>query len=519
MATVWEAADQRLGRHVAVKILYAHLAANPAFLERFRREALAAARLHHPNIVQVFDSGKDDGLYFIVMELLRGGSLRDALGVRNLNIEEASAVGVAVARALSYAHGQGIVHRDIKPANILLSEDGHLKVADFGIAKAQDQDELTSTRDVVGTAAYLSPEQLAGHEVGPTSDVYSLGVVLFELISGDRPFRTDRGLASATARLTEAAPPLEGCAPGAPEALCVLVNRCLQRDAAQRYDDAAQLAADLEHFAGGLSVIPVELARAGPGSAPNSSREPPRGPVTAGTKKTVVVPGAAPPISNTPGTAHARAAPRGPYGPPRPMPPPPSPIAPRPRRRRWIKTAVVLLVLAMLAGAGFLVGKRLVDNGTVPGLPGQGTPGAKIIEVRSYDPAGDGTENESRARFVHDSDGATIWSTERYGSPELGGLKSGVGLLFRFDRKASCRNVTIHTTASGWSGEVRVADTAGASADAFRVAGQSANSSTEQRVSTGSASGEYWLLWFTLLPPGGGGYRLDVTEVDFGVCD
>lgn len=534
MATVWEAADRRLGRHVAVKVLYAHLAANPAFLERFRREALSAARLHHPNIVPVFDSGKDSGLYFIVMELLEGGSLRDLMTTRRLSIKESAATGVAVSRALAYAHGQGIVHRDIKPANILLSEDGHLKVTDFGIAKASDHDELTNTRDVVGTAAYLSPEQLSGRALGPTADIYALGVVLFELLSGQRPFKTDGGLASATVRLTEAAPPLESVAPDVPAGLCSIVDRCLETDASQRYSDAGRLGSELEAFSENtVAVAPPSITRPAVTTAASGGDRPeaggikgarPRGPAhPTGARKTVVAPA---PASGTPGGGAAPrpqhrqpAAPPGRQAAPRPMPPPPPTLAPQRKGRRAVKTVVVLLVLALLSVGGFVLGKRLVDSGSIPALPGQGTPGAKIIEVRSFDPAGDGAENEPRARFVHDRDRGTVWTTERYGSAELGGLKSGVGLLFRFDRKASCRSVTVHTTSAGWSGEVRVGDAAASSADAFRLAGKSADSSTEEKIGTGSASGEYWLLWFTLLPEGGGGYRLEVTEVDFGVCD
>lgn len=534
MATVWEAADQRLGRHVAVKVLYAHLAANPAFLERFRREALSAARLHHPNIVQVFDSGKDSGLYFIVMELLGGGSLRDLLSARRLSVKESAATGVAVSRALAYAHSQGIVHRDIKPANILLSEDGHLKVTDFGIAKASDHDELTSTRDVVGTAAYLSPEQLSGRTLGPEADIYALGVVLFELLSGQRPFKTDGGLASATARLTDPAPPLESVVPDVPSGLCSIVNRCLETDASRRYGDAARLGSDLEVFSEkSVAVAPPTVSRpavtaAGDGRGRAGGEEvrgarPSGAAHPSGTKKTVVAPAPAP---GTPGGGTAPGpqpwrptAPPGRHAPPRPMPSPPPTLAPQRKGRRAVKTIVVLLVLVLLSVGGFVLGKRLVDSGSLPALPGQGTPEAKIIEVRSFDPAGDGAENEPRARFVHDRDRGTVWATERYGSAELGGLKSGVGLLFRFDRKASCRSVTVHTTSAGWSGEIRVGDAVASSADAFRLAGKSEGSSTEEKIGTGSASGEYWLLWFTLLPEGGGGYRLEVTEVDFGVCD
>lgn len=527
MATVWEASDERLGRLVAVKILYPHLAANSDFLERFRREALAAARLLHPNIVQVFDSGLDAGNYFIVMELLGGGSLRDAMNRRRFDSQDAAVIGVATSRALGYAHGQGVVHRDIKPANILFSPDGHLKVGDFGIAKVAEDDELTGTEDVIGTAAYLSPEQLRGEMPLPASDIYALGVVLFELVSGRRPFKKDASIAAAIARVTEPTPSISEFAPDLPPALISAIDRCLAADLAVRYSAAAQLATDLEPLAAGRTE--VELPE---GSLlPRESVEPSPNPSKSGSRQqTVVRPGPAPPMPGrplTPPSAATGSTRRSPAPPPpqrssptgrRPMPTPPAALAPKPKRRRFLKFLILIVVLALLAAAGVVVGRRLVDRGTIPGLPGSGTPGAKVVEVSSFDPQGDGTENEARARSVIDGDRSTPWATERYGSAELGGLKSGVGLVFRFDRKAQCGSVTVHTTAGGWSGEVRVGDSKSNSIDGYRVAGKVANGGTDQKISTGSASGEYWVLWFTLLPPVAGGNRLEVTEVDFGVC-
>lgn len=533
MATVWEATDQKLGRNIALKILYAHLAADPAFLERFRREALAAAQLHHPNIVQVFDSGKDQGLYYIVMELLRGGSLRELMNEKRLGVAESVATAAAVARALAYAHARGIVHRDVKPANILLSEEGFPKVADFGIARAAGYDELTATRDVIGTAAYLSPEQLKGETPGPESDIFALGVLLYELLAGQRPFKTDGGLVSAASRLTVPAPPLASVAPQVPSQLGEIVDKCLRVEPSKRYRSALSLAEALEPFAGGITTVEIRRGQrsASPplrGLAP--SKPAPRSVAhTTAASKTVVSPGPLPvessklPRPSGPsGATHSHALPprsiRTGYS-RKPLPPPPAPLSPRSRGRKALAAAAMVLAIVLLSVAGFVFGRRLVNEGRIPGFPARGTPDAKLVEVRAFDPLGDGSENEQRSRFVRDGDKTTAWSTERYGSAEFGGLKSGVGLLFRFDRKAICQSVTIHTTSPGWSGQVRVADAYASSPDAYRLAGQVTGATTDQQIGTGGASGEYWLLWFTLLPPAGGGYRLEVSEVDFGVCD
>src|SRR5215472_6451065 len=191
MATVWQATDQVLGRDVAVKVLDPRYASDPGFLARFEREARHAARLSHPRVVTVFDCGLDDGTAFIVMELARGRTLRQVLdqGGR-LPPGEAVAVAAAVCEALEAAHAVGLVHRDITPGNVMLC-DGEVKVLDFGIARADGQAGGTRTLGVLGTAAYLSPEQASGSPVGPQSDLYSLGCVLYEMLTGTPPFAGD----------------------------------------------------------------------------------------------------------------------------------------------------------------------------------------------------------------------------------------------------------------------------------------------------------------------------------------
>src|SRR5436853_2498716 len=190
MSTVYLAFDQRLERSVAVKLLAEHLADDPTFVSRFRREALSAARLVHPNIVQVFDFGFDEAQHqhFIVMEHVPGHSCAELLRDRgHLDVEQGVEVVAQACRGLDYAHRNGVVHRDVKPGNLLVSDAEVVKLADFGIARATDQSSITQVGSVLGTAAYLAPEQARGEEAGPRADIYSLGVVTYQLMSGRLP--------------------------------------------------------------------------------------------------------------------------------------------------------------------------------------------------------------------------------------------------------------------------------------------------------------------------------------------
>jgi serine/threonine protein kinase len=244
MATVQLAFDTRLERYVAVKLLAEHLAEDASFVSRFRREALAAARLVHPNIVQVFDFGSDQhsGRNFIVMEYVDGHSCAEILRDRGpLVPRDAVDILCQACRGLDYAHRNGVVHRDVKPGNLLQNTDGVVKLADFGIAKAAEQSDITKVGSVLGTAAYLSPEQTRGEPAEPGSDLYALGVVAYQLLSGRLPYEA----ASLTdlARLQESGPPmpLDELNRDVPPALAQTVARALARDRASRYADAAEM--------------------------------------------------------------------------------------------------------------------------------------------------------------------------------------------------------------------------------------------------------------------------------------
>lgn len=276
MADVWVGHDRLLDRRVAVKILHAEFAANEAFVERFRREAQAAANLNHDNIVDIYDWGRDQGVYFMVMELIQGHNLREALRARGaLEPRTAAEIGVAVAAALGAAHDRGLVHRDIKPANVLLTNDGGVKVTDFGIARAfDDSDQLTRTGAVIGTATYFSPEQAQGLAADGRSDLYALGVVLYELVTGVPPFVGESPVSVAYQHVREFAPPPSDLNPNIPPALDAIVMRCLEKDPRKRYQTAAALAADLGRFLAGqmpsappAAEAPTRLMAAGGGPA------------------------------------------------------------------------------------------------------------------------------------------------------------------------------------------------------------------------------------------------------------
>jgi len=358
MSTVRLARDRRLEREVAVKVLAEHLAEDPQFVARFRREALAAARLVHPNIVQVFDFGLDEptGRHYIVMEHIRGQSAAEILRERSiLPVSEALAIVSHACRGLDYAHRNGVVHRDIKPGNLLRSEEGPVKVADFGIARNMgDESSITQVGSVLGTAAYLAPEQAHGEEAGPRADLYGLGVVTYQALSGRLPYEAQSLTELALKQQREAPALLHLLNPEVTPQLAAAVDRALALEAGDRFGSAEEMRQALADGARGIGAVPEEdsthvlSARTAP-----TSVSPRRDPATA--DQPVVVA-------------------RQPHPSRRPAPaaPPAQPAAARearhaPRRRRRgafrrFMTLVLILVLVAAGTAAAIIGTSSDNN-------------------------------------------------------------------------------------------------------------------------------------------------------------
>ncbi len=342
MAEVLLGRDELLGRTVAIKVLFAELSDDPSFVERFRREARAAAALNHHNIVSVYDFGQDDGSYFIVMEYVDGVTLRDLIRRGPMDPAEAVRIATAIATALAVAHAQGTIHRDVKPANVLLT-DGAVKVTDFGIARAaaDAQEGLTQPGMVLGTARYLSPEQARGKPVDHRSDIYSLGIVLYEMLAGGPPYPGESPVAVAARQVRgETPPPPSSRNPRVPPALDALVAKAMSVDPAARYLSAEELRAALLAVPSAVSDPDATVALGGAEATQ----------VAAAAPATAVLPPVGPPFdggrpSPTQEAVH--------------------------RRRRAVVIGVVLLILLLLLGLILLL-SRMGRSGrvTVPAVVG-----------------------------------------------------------------------------------------------------------------------------------------------------
>ena len=259
MADVELAHDDVLDRQVAVKILHSRYSDDPAFRERFKREARAAASLNHPNMVAVYDTGDEDGRPFIVMEFVNGRSLREVLRREGVLPQRAAEIAGDAALALHYSHERGLVHRDVKPANIMVSNEGQVKVTDFGIARAVNSETVTQTAAVFGTAAYIAPEQAQGLDVDARTDVYSLGVVLYEMLTGQQPFSADSAVALAYKHVSEDPPRPTQINPEITPALEAVVLKAMAKNPANRYQDAREFHDDIVRASRGdrVSAPPV----------------------------------------------------------------------------------------------------------------------------------------------------------------------------------------------------------------------------------------------------------------------
>ncbi|HEX9094178.1 MAG TPA: Stk1 family PASTA domain-containing Ser/Thr kinase [Coriobacteriia bacterium] len=320
MADVFKAMDEVLGRTVAVKVMHPHFAAEESFVQRFRQEAQAAANLSHPNIVNIYDWGQQGSTYYIVMEYVRGTDLKELVQQRGpMDPLKAAEYAAQVCAALSVAHGYGIIHRDIKSHNLVLTPDGTVKVMDFGIARAVNT-TMTQTGSVLGTAQYVSPEQAQGRALTPATDLYSLGIVLFELVCGRLPFEGETPVTVALKHVNEAAPAARSFNPAVPPALEAIIGRAMEKDVSRRYASADVMREDLMRFAQGRPV------------------------------------GAVPRVGDTTMMPPVEAAPR-----------PVVRRTPPPRRRSYVWVWVLAIVLAIAAGVGAAAAFGLFNvNVTIP---------------------------------------------------------------------------------------------------------------------------------------------------------
>jgi eukaryotic-like serine/threonine-protein kinase len=475
MAAVWKGHDAVLARTVAIKVLHPHLAEDPDFRERFRREAVSAAKLTHPNIVSLYDTGADGGWAWLVMEYVDGATLKDVLAqTGRLEVGHATAVAEKVARAVSYAHARGLVHRDIKPANILLGQDGAVKVADFGIAKLQEADDLTRTGTILGTAAYVAPEQVQGQPVDGRTDQYAVGCVLYEALTGRQPFAGDTPVALAVSRLEGNPLPPLALQPDVPKGLEAVVLRMIARHPEGRFGDAGEAADALAAFAafdrGAGVALTGEIAA---------------GYASSGEQTAVAT---AEPASRSDG--------------------------------RWLWPVAALLGVAAVLVVVALVGGQL---GTGPLTEGNGgvspdDSGPQLVPVRAievFDPDGTGGERDHELLHLLDGNDQTTWRTQRYNSPAFGNLKPGVGFWVDLGEVHAIELVAVRVVTPGVTYELRVADAPAPTADGWTTVGRvdGAEGLSETRFDE-PVTTRYLLVWVTgELPPRAGGYAAELAQI------
>jgi eukaryotic-like serine/threonine-protein kinase len=453
MSNVFRAHDRLLERTVALKILHEQYTRDNDYVERFRREARAVAQLAHPNIVTVIDRGEQDDRQFIVFEYVDGQNLKDLSARGPLDAGDAIRLALQVARALSFAHHRGLVHRDVKPQNVLLNEDGQAKVTDFGIARSLDVHGVTQTGTVLGTSDYIAPEQARGQKVDPKTDIYSLGAVLYELLTGEVPFAGDNFVAVAMRHVQEPAPSLLERRPDCPLRLDLAIQRAMAKDPADRF-------ASMDEFCAELEACLAELDGRGDEGA------------------TMIVP------------------------------PLPRPRQTRPRRERRITVGpllVVLLAALLVAGGAYLL---LRGDGATPLLPKAATSEpVQLQALDAYDPEGDGTEHGEDAHFATDRDGATSWDTESYDNF----TKGGVGLVLQAPQAVALSKLTVQSTGSDFDAQIKAGNSSGGpfkdvSGD-FQPVGQSKTFS----VNTHDQKYRYYLVWLKLPFEGGQARISEVT--------
>jgi eukaryotic-like serine/threonine-protein kinase len=468
MSTVFRARDLQLDRRVAIKILHERYLEDPEYVERFRREARAVAKLSHPNIVTVIDRGDDGGRQYIVFEHVEGQNLKELVTrTGRMPPRRALELVIPVADGLAFAHEHGLVHRDVKPQNVLLSSEGEVKVTDFGIARSLDVEHgVTQTGTVLGTSEYLAPEQASGEPISPATDEYSLGVVLWELLTGEVPFTGENFVAVALRHVNEPPPRLRDQRPDLSPRLAAAVERALAKDPAARFPSMAALARELRACLAELDARPA----------------------TADDAALTQVSRAVSPPARTPARRPARRA----------------------RRRRPV--ALYLLLALAVAAAAFVAVFLIAGSGHKHAGGGGGSGGGSgtsvaLHGVAGYDPQGDGSEHNELAGSATDGNASTVWMTEHYDSQDFGGLKSGVGLLLDAGSAVKLAQVTVTTPVPGFKAEIQ----SGASPTGGFTADSASKSVTGRTTFTlDGKTAQYYVVWITELPPGG---RAEIGEV------
>lgn len=473
MSTVYLARDQTLDRPVAVKVMHREMSEQPDQLERFRQEARSVAKFSHPNVVSVIDAGEDGGHPYIVFEYIEGETLKQRIS-RNgaLDPQEAIAYAIEIARGLSVAHARNMVHRDIKPQNILIDAEGRAKLTDFGISRQLEQDGMTATGRVLGTTDYVAPEQAMGRKVDPRTDIYSLGVVLYEMLIGQVPFAADSQVGVAMKHVNEELPDVQRRRPEVSAAVALVVERATAKDPAERYQRVGEMIDDLS------TALEVEAARAGS---------------TTGEATSVL---------------DALPAPKRKLS----------------GRARWSWAAI--LVLLLVAG-GTLLAVQLISSGNIGGGGGEkgnGKP-VQISSATDYDPEGDGEEVGSKVELAVDGDPTgTAWETEHYESDTFAGTKTGpdpgVGIYVTASSPAKPTKMVVRTPTPGWDAEVFAA----ASGPPEELSGWGepvgtvVDASSTQEIDLNLIEpATYFLLWFNKASEAHdqfGGYQVEISDIN-----
>ncbi len=463
MSTVYRALDGTLEREVAVKLMNREVASDSDQLERFRREARAVAQLSHPHIVGVIDAGEDDGRPYIVLEYVEGETLKDRIRrLGRLPITEALAYAIEIARALGAAHARHIVHRDVKPQNVLIDEEGSAKVTDFGIARTLEEEGLTADGRVLGTTDYVSPEQALGQHVTGQSDLYSLGVVLYEMLTGEVPFKGDNQVAVAMMHVRDEIPDVQVKRPEVSAALAAVVETATAKAQEDRYADDAELIADLE------DVLAIEAARSGSAT----------GEVTSVLR-----------------TLPSRAQRRVPF---------------RLRHPLALIAVLVVVLAAVAGGAVFLAGRTHHGTAKLPQPPPKATPSQVVLcascahDYNPVAPVGPKSQHSSTVGLAIDGNRNTAWTTEQY---YAGLQKAGVGLYVDASPGVAARSMVIDTATPGYS-VVIYARKSRPDPNTFDVgpkgwvkvgAARSVHSTQTIPLAAGDTRYRYYLAWITTL--------------------